>query len=253
MTKKAQAPKRRRVSTDEEDQRKSISGENLVLDKRARAAAIVNGYLIRMAKDDEYKSLGLAGIMSIPAAMVDSSGLLGMSLAFRAAAGELTMPEESGEQEQKKPWDAIDVEGLKKSSERTERLRQQAELLEKEIERVKSATERRLKVAEEADIARQQLDRDIAQDEAAARMNPFMIKKKKKVPDSATKSVEGSPSGKSEHEHEAEDMKDANAKQEGETETPSTSKEAEQEVRSPAKDPPAAVREDPPEDTVMAE
>lgn len=227
MSRRALAPKRRRVSTDEEDQRTSISGENLVLDKRARATAIVNGYLTRMAKDDEYKSLGLAGIMSIPAAMVDCSGLLGMSLAFRAAAGELSMPEESGEQEQKKPWDAIDVDSPKTSKERTQRLRKQVELLEAEIKRVKSATEMRLRLAEEAEKARQQLDKDITKDELAARVNPF--KKKKKVPDSTTKSTENSPAGKSDQGNH-EDIKSV------ELETPS--KEPTEEGASTAQNTP---------------
>lgn len=224
MTRKAQAPKRRRVSTEKEDQRKSISGENLVLDKRARATAIVNGYLTRMAKDDEYRRLGLAGIMSIPAAMVDSSGLLGMSLAFRAAAGELTMPEESGDQEHKKPWDAIDADGPKTSKERTESLQKQFELLKTEIKRVKAATAIRLNLAEEAEKARQKLNEDIANDELAARVNPF--KKKKKSPDSAVKATNASPGGKSAHGStdnvEGRGKEDETPKKEPEGETHST-------------------------------
>eukprot|EP00957_Ditylum_brightwellii_P136386 10401522-Ditylum_brightwellii.AAC.1 len=58
-------------------------------DKPERAAAIVRGYLTRVAKKENLKGLAFGGVMTLPAAGIDSSGLLGMALAFRAAAGVL--------------------------------------------------------------------------------------------------------------------------------------------------------------------
>jgi len=198
--------KRKRLSAAEDKARSD--GGSLSLDKRARATAIVKGYLTRMAKDQEYKSLGLQGIMSIPAAQVDSSGLLGMALAFRAAAGELTMPEESGDHVQPKPWDAIAVNDAMTPEQRVEILRRQAELLEAEIRRVKSDTATRLRLAEQGEINRQEMEKEIYIAETVARVNPF--KKRKKVVGSGGKGTDESPADKSNQtkEDKDEEMKD---------------------------------------------
>lgn len=74
---------KRRRPNEEAEIEKIKEGGALMGDKRARSTAIVRGYLTRMSKDKEYRSLGLSGVMSMPAAMIDSSGLLGMALAFR--------------------------------------------------------------------------------------------------------------------------------------------------------------------------
>lgn len=149
----------------------------------------------------------------LPPMQVDSSGLLGMALAFRAAAGKLTMPEESGDQEQVKPWDAIEVDDSMDEAQRKEALLKQVRLLENEIKKVKSATSTRLNLAKEAEQVRVRLDEEIYNEEKVARMNPF--KKKKKVVGSASKSTENSPEGtKSEQGKDEDDeaMKEADGR-----------------------------------------
>lgn len=167
---------RRGPSIDSED-----DDRGLARDKRARATAIVKAYLTRTEnKVDDYKSLALNGVMTIPSAMVDPTGLLGMALAFRAAAGELNMPDDSEEQITKatKPWAAIDTTGPKTSAERCLNLEKQIELLEQEIERVRSNTLKRKALTEEAIAQRQARDLEIAADDVAARTNYFKKKKK---------------------------------------------------------------------------
>ena len=80
--------RKRRKNKRKQDpqQERSDSGSLLVTNKRVRSTALVKGYLTRMAADEEYRSLGLQGILSIPAAMVDSTGLLGMALASDTVA-----------------------------------------------------------------------------------------------------------------------------------------------------------------------
>jgi len=168
--------KRRRTSPDDDDDHRVLTH-----DKRARATAIVNAYLSRWAKEDDSRSLALNGVMSTPVASIDSTGLLGMALAFRAAAGELAMPDDGEEQlARTKPWAAIDSDKPKNSSERTKNLEKQIELLEKEISRVRKDTEKRKLLALEYAPKRLAKEKRIEEDNLAARRNPF--KKKKKIP-----------------------------------------------------------------------
>lgn len=171
----ARKQKRRRTPTYDSDD----NDRGLNRDKRARATAIVKAYLTRAVNKDDYKSLGLAGVMTIPAAMVDSTGLLGMALAFRAAAGELNMPDENPDDAKTKPWKAIDSETPKTSSERAENLTKQIKLLEAEMERAEKDAQKRKELAEELVARRQAMEVEIMADDEAARQNHF--KKKKKV------------------------------------------------------------------------
>jgi hypothetical protein len=182
----ARKQKRRRTPTYDSDD----NDRGLNRDKRARATAIVKGYLTRAVKKDEYKSLGLAGVMTIPAAMVDSTGLLGMALAFRAAAGELNMPDENVDDAKIKPWKAIDSETPKTSSERAENLTKQIKLLEAEMQRVENDAQRRKELTEEAVARRLATEVEITADDEAARQNHF--KKKKKVPKADHTSIDES-------------------------------------------------------------
>jgi len=81
------ARRRRNESEDSAD-----DDEGLSHDKRLRAAAISKSYVSRVSQQMKGKSLAFGSMMSIPAAMIDSVGLMGMSLAFRAACGEFKMP-----------------------------------------------------------------------------------------------------------------------------------------------------------------
>lgn len=179
LREEARKQKRRRMSYESDE------GEpGLAWDKRARATAIAKAYVVRTAKvNEDYKSLALNGVMTMPSAMVDPTGLLGMALAFRAAAGVLTMPDDSEEQITKstKPWAAIDTTSAKTSAERTDRLEQKIKMLEREIKRVKGNTAKRRELTDVALSHRFALDQRIEADDAAARCNPF--KKKKPMPE----------------------------------------------------------------------
>jgi hypothetical protein len=167
--------KRPRSMADVDDDR------GLASNKHARANAIVKAYITRMTKNEEdYKSLALNGVMSIPAAMVESTGLIGMALAFRTAAGELTTPDDSEDQIVKtaKPWATIDSAHAKTSTERSEALSKQVKLLENEINRVKEDSIRRYELTQEAIAKRLQLEEQIEADDIAARVNHFRRKKK---------------------------------------------------------------------------
>jgi len=181
---KSMEPKNKKLKLEPEDLKKMASGRrNLIASKRERATAIVEGYLNRAVKRDDYKTLCLGGVMTIPAAMIDSTGLLGMAMAFRAAAGELPMPEESGAQKSNiKPWDAIQIESEKSSSGRVELLKKQAELLEKEIANLKANTSRRKALKEDAVEEFDRLEKKLEAGDKAARDNPL---KKKNTPGSS--------------------------------------------------------------------
>jgi len=175
----ARRQKQKRPDLDGGDDR------GLLKDKRARATAIARAYVIRTGKyDADYKSLALNGVMAMPSAMVDPSGLLGMALAFRAASGELTMPDESEDQITKttKPWAAIDTSGPKTSAERTQNLERKAEMLEKEIQRLHDNAQTRRRLADAIVQERLALDRQIEEDEVRARQSLVVKRKIKKAP-----------------------------------------------------------------------
>jgi hypothetical protein len=181
-----QKSKKRRVS-DSDDIKKSASGRrNLIAGKRDRAKAIVEGYLNRAVEREDYKSLCLGGVMTIPASLIDSSGIFGMALAFRAAAGELPMPEESGDQASNvKAWDAIKVDEQKTSEKRCELLEKQIALLEKEMKERKNATSQRLQLAEGMKTENFSVVKLLKEADELARLNP--LKKKKQTPSSEKK------------------------------------------------------------------
>jgi outer membrane biosynthesis protein TonB len=181
------------LPTDPENEDNSL----LDSDKRTRATAIVNAYVTRMANAEDYKSLALGGVLAIPAAMVDSTGLLGLTLAFRAAAGELDMPGDGGAggadtnynaSNKLKPWESIDCDRPRTHQERTERLEKKMRLLEKEVERVRANAARRRALAAQALEQRASIESKIVENDLLARVNHFK-KKKKVVPLTATKAA----------------------------------------------------------------
>jgi hypothetical protein len=124
--------------------------------------------------------------MTIPASLIDSTGLLGMALAFRAASGELPMPDDSGDQNSSmKPWEAIKVDEKKTSSERSELLEKQIALLEKEIKGVQSNTSQRRELTKEIKMGSADVGENITKEDHSARQNP--LKKNKSTPGSGKK------------------------------------------------------------------
>jgi hypothetical protein len=169
--------KRRRSGTGDMD---VAADHSVVIDtRRGRANAVVRGYLLRLAKSDEAKNLGVGNMMNIPTSALDSSGLLGMALAFRAAAGAIEFQDGSDQPPKPKPWDAVDVDGPKTSAERVKNLEKQAGLLEEEIRRVKEATAERKRLTAIAVRQQEENEREILSDEAAARQVIHQRSKKK--------------------------------------------------------------------------
>lgn len=148
-------------------------------DKRARAAAIVKGYCSRLANEDDFRSLALSGVMTMPAAMVDSVGLLGMALAFRAAAGEIPMPDDGDDHVAKsQPWLALTTSAEMTPDERIAIYSKQAELLEKEIHHVRADTQFRTELAEQHISKHLTEVKDVEADDVAARENHYKMRKK---------------------------------------------------------------------------
>ncbi|KAL3945911.1 MAG: hypothetical protein SGBAC_000062, partial [Bacillariaceae sp.] len=188
--------KKRRLSDAADDLKKSPSGRRqLIAGKQERATAIVNGYLKRTMDQKEYKTLCLGasigeGVLTIPGSMIDSAGIVGLALGFRAAAGEIPMPSESGDQVSNvKPWEIIEkkIAKKKKASDREALLAKQVELLEKEIAKVKSNMAKRLKLIEEAKLEHKEMLEKIDWEDDNARQNPFKAKKKPTPSDAKVK------------------------------------------------------------------
>lgn len=180
-------PSKKRKLEPEDLAKREHGRRNLIASKRERAIAIVNGYLNRSVDRKDYGSLclGGAGVMNIPATMIDSTGLLGMALAFRAAAGDIPMPEESGAQKTNvKAWDAIEVDTKRTSKERMEALQEQAALMEKEIARLKASTARRKALTEKEREAHLAIQMKVVAGDDAARSNPI---EKKRTPSKGVK------------------------------------------------------------------
>jgi len=167
----------------EEENERGLGHQN----KRARASAIVKAFVNRMSQKDEYRGLHLGGSSAIPAATVESSGMISMALAFRVAAGELRESSESHPGEvNRKPWELVDTDGPATHQERSANLQKKVKLLEKEIERIRENTQRRKELLFMAVSKRQQEDAQIQADDQLARINHFK-KKKKPVVQSASK------------------------------------------------------------------
>ena len=176
-----------------------------IVSKRERAEAIVGGYVSRAAEKGDYKPLGLSGDQRwIQSALIDSTNLSGMALAFRAAAGLIPMPKQDTGAPGKivlRPWDKIRVKGKKTSEERKGLLHQQIDLLEKEIKLRKASRLRRLKRLKEVEEELVKMKASILEDDKLARENPLkkskkphpLAGKKRKRPAAATADVKADP------------------------------------------------------------
>ena len=118
-------------------------------DKRGRADTIAKGFLMRRCIDDD--SGKLIGAAFQPTASVEPSGLLGMALAFRAAAGEIPFVETNGKPFCENSWDKFNADGPTDSAERCKRLQDQIDLIGKEIIKVDAATDKRLALTKDAE------------------------------------------------------------------------------------------------------
>lgn len=184
--KKRSREREKNLKAEEKKKRRRSAAEGVAyedydmnFDKRSRATIITKAYLMRLKDKEETKSLAIGGITGMPVASVDSIGLIGMSLAFRAASGILRLPDEGPENELKRcPWKAIDTSKVKSTTERTFLLKKKLELMHKELERINTNTEKRRSwtAAFKAEHKAAMLKMEAT--DKAARQNPFKKKKK---------------------------------------------------------------------------
>ena len=170
--------KKEQVADEVDDQ--GADKRSVIADKSGRASAIVKAYLMGVAKREDLKPLGLSGVMTIPAAQLDSTGLLGMALAFRAAAGELDMPESGDPASKKKPWEDVDVNRSITAKEREVNLLKQKSLLQEEIKRLKASTQKRKELTVAAIADRERMEEEVAANDRAVRES--LAKKSRKKP-----------------------------------------------------------------------
>jgi len=190
-----------------------------IADKRGRASSIIRGYLNRIAAQDDLKGLGLNGVLGIPAASVEASGLLGMTLAFRAAAGEIEMPNTNDNPSIFKPWEKIDVDGPLTSRERCGNLEKQINLLEEAITKLGKDDLRRKELTKDAIRQKEKNDQTIAQAEKEARQNdmpkrkPFIRKKQSDAKDDNVRENKNSKKNARRGSNENDEGKDSESKQ----------------------------------------
>lgn len=124
---------------------------NFIPEKKARAESFVKSFLIH--KHNAHTDF--RGAPFIPTNSVDPSGLLGMALAFRAAAGDIPFYDHKGREYIPNPWDAIDSTTPKESIVRCQRLQEQIALVETQLQKVKADIARRVSLC---DVAKQSRD-----------------------------------------------------------------------------------------------
>jgi len=151
------------------------SNPNEVPNKRIRADMIAKGFLLRKC----IKDASFIGAAFQPTSSVEPSGLLGMALAFRAAAGEVPFVDTiTGTSFVQEDWEKIDADGPSESAERCKRLLEQIDLIAKEMEKVDADTERRIALTADAEKARSAAQKRIMDAENEVR-STFASKKKK--------------------------------------------------------------------------
>ncbi len=148
---------------------------NEVPNKRNRAEIIAKGFLMRKC----IKDASFIGAAFQPTSSVEPSGLLGMALAFRAAAGEVPFVDTTtGTPFIQEDWEKIDADSPSESAERCKRLLEQIDLIAKLIEKVDADTERRIALTDDAEKARSAAQKRIMDAENEVRLT-FASKKKK--------------------------------------------------------------------------
>lgn len=144
--------------------------------KRGRADTIAKGFLIRKCVQDASYN----GAAFQPTSQIEPSGLLGMALAFRAAAGEVPVIETNGKPYIENSWDHIDADTPTESSERCKRLQEKIDLIGKEMVKVDADTEQRLALTEDAKKAHLFAQNKILEAEEQVR-SAYAKKKKKSI------------------------------------------------------------------------
>jgi len=164
--------------------KKSKPGVHDVPNKKDRANAIVNAFLVGTSnEDDTFKAIPF---VTPGSNHIDPSNLFGMALAFRAAAGEIPVEDTGGEVYIHNDWEKIDSKSSLVSSERCLGLQQQIVLMEKEIIKQDMTTERRQALTQAANKHRMDSRKRMLEKEVEIRKSNC-IKRKAKVVKKADK------------------------------------------------------------------
>ena len=162
------------------DKRKTTPSSNnskKISDKRYRAEMVIQGYLSRIAQNNDSKDLSLSVFMTNP----DSFGLLGMALAFRAASNDIEWNDPSDPQNLKKPWEKLETDAIFPSSaQRCALLKNRIALVENELDELSKAQERRLQLMETAEDNVGRYFNKMMELDQHARIVPSSLKRKKK-------------------------------------------------------------------------
>jgi len=148
-----------------------------IADKRRRAESLVKGYLHSIVAKEGLRGFGSGGASNLSAANVDGSGILGVALAFRVAAGELDMPNGDDSTSSVKPWDKVDVDSSTTSHDRCVNLEKKIKLIEDAIERLARDDERRKQLLELAKQDKIKYDQEVCAAEKEARQNDMPKRK----------------------------------------------------------------------------
>ena len=159
--------------------KKSKPGVHDVPNKKDRANAIVDAFLVSTSnEDDTFKAIPF---VTPGSNHIDPSNLFGMALAFRAAAGEIPVEDTGGEVYIRNDWEKIDSKSSLVSSERCLGLQQQIVLMEKEIIKQDMTTERRQALTQAAIKRRIESRKRMLEKEVEIRKSNCMKRKVKVV------------------------------------------------------------------------
>jgi hypothetical protein len=122
---------------------------NVIPDKKSRARAKVRAYITKLIQKGlviptaAHTSTGGSGASGGGGShTIDTSGLMGMALAFRAAAGEIPGVDPRDEYDVR-PWDFIDIPASKAPQERCRLMKRKIELLQKAFYSLETENRRR--------------------------------------------------------------------------------------------------------------
>ena len=177
--KKKKATSQKKKTPEKKKAPSSANNVKKISDKRYRAEMVIQGYLSKIAKENDSKDLSLSVFMTNP----DSFGLLGMALAFRAAANDIEWNDPSDPLNLKKPWEKLELQTYPANAkERCALLKKQIELVENELDDLSKAQEKRRQLMDTAEDNVGRYFNKMMELDQHARIVPSSLKRKKKPP-----------------------------------------------------------------------
>jgi hypothetical protein len=127
---------------------------NVIPDKKSRARAKVQAYITKFIQKGlviptaAHTSTGGSGVSGGGGShTIDTSGLMGMALAFHAAAGEIPGVDPRDEYDVR-PWDFIDIPASKAPQDRCRLMKRKMKLLQKAFNLLETENRRREQILE---------------------------------------------------------------------------------------------------------